>query len=334
MTLVSAIVVAYGESPWLHACVDAVLQSTGVDVEVIVVDNGAPPAAALAGRAGVEVVRPTTNTGFAGGCNAGVAASHGEVVALVNPDAIVEPDALARLVAAVEDKATGIATASLRLADAPDRLNSAGNEVHFLGFGWVGAFNEPAASRPAGRATAASGAAMALRREVWDQLGGFDDEFFMYQEDADLSLRCWQRGLEVRYVPGAVVLHHYEFGRHPAKLGLLERNRLVLVLTLYQRRTLLLLLPPLLAVEVAMVALAVVQGWAREKVRGWAWLARHRGWLRDRRRRVQAARVARDRDMAELFATRLDPANYRLPGIVRPVELPMAWYWAAVRRLL
>jgi GT2 family glycosyltransferase len=334
VTVVSAVVVAYGESPWLGACVDALTASTDVDVEVVVVDNGSPVAAGLADRNGVEVVRPTDNLGFAGGCNFGVAHARGDVVALVNPDAIVEPAALARLASVAAVPSTGIATASLRLANAPDQLNSAGNEVHFLGFGWVGAFGEPADSRPAGQVTAASGAAMAMRRSVWDRVGGFDDEFFMYHEDADLSLRCWQVGLDVRYVPDAVVLHHYEFGRHASKLGLLERNRLVLVLTLYERRTLLLLGPALAAAELGMFGLALVQGWFGEKVKGWAWVVRNRAWLRDRRRRVQVARVVRDRDLAGLLARRLDAGNYRLPGIVRPVELLLAWYWAAVRRLL
>lgn len=334
MTTVSAVVVAYGDSPFLDECVDALLASRDVAVDVVVVDNGAPAVARLADRDAVDVVRPGTNLGFAGGCNLGVAKSSGEVVALVNPDAIVSPQALAALAGVALGADVGIATASLRLADRPDVLNSGGNEVHFLGFGWAGHFGAPAAAQPAGPVTAASGAALAVRREVWDRLGGFDEAFFAYHEDADLSVRAWQAGLSVQYVPEAVVAHHYEFGRHPAKLGLLERNRLAFVLTVYERRTLFLLAPLLLAAEAATSVLALVQGWFGEKARGWVWLVRHAGWVRRRRRAIQAERVRSDGELAHLFADRLDPGHYRLPVATRPVEWLMARYWAAVRRLL
>jgi GT2 family glycosyltransferase len=334
MRTVSAVVVAYGDAPWLASCVDALLASAGVEVEVIVLDNGSPAVAAVAERTGVEVVRPPRNLGFAGGCNEGVAKSRGEVVALINPDAIVEPDALARLAEVAVLPGVGISTASLRLAQTPTLLNSGGNEVHFLGFGWAGCFGQPATSREAGPVTAASGAAMALRRESWDRLGGFDERYFMYHEDAELSLRAWQLGLEVRYVPGAVVHHHYDFDRHALKHGLLERNRLVLLLTLYERRTLLLLLPALVTVELGIVAASLGQGWLGEKAAGWWWLVRNRTWLGQRRRLVQAARTVPDAELAGLLAPRLNPANYRLPALIRPVEWLLARYWAAVRRLL
>jgi GT2 family glycosyltransferase len=332
--VVSAVVVAHGDAPWLGDCVEALLASEDVQPEVVVVDNGSSAVERLGVRPGLEIVRPADNLGFAGGCNEGVEKSRGEVVALVNPDAIVEPLALARLATAAREPGVGVSTASLRLAGTPDVLNSGGNEVHFLGFGWAGCFGQPATSRTAGPVTAATGAAMALRREVWDALGGFDERYFMYHEDAELSLRSWQRGLRVQYVPEAVVHHHYEFGRHALKHGLLERNRLVLVLTLYQRRTLLLLAPALAAVEAGIVAAALGQGWLREKASGWWWLVRNRQWLRARRRQVQEARVVPDRELAHLFAPRLNPANYRLPVFMRPVEWLLARYWAAVRRLL
>ena len=79
---------------------------------------------------------------------------------------------------------------------------------------------------------------------------------FAYLEDTELSLRCWQRGLKVMFVPDAVVLHDYEFSRNPSKLGLLERNRLIMLLTLYERHTLAVLAPALLAVEIATLALS------------------------------------------------------------------------------
>ncbi len=337
MSLVSAVIVAYGAEPWLERSVRAALGSEGVDIEVVLVDNGCTDGAvdAVSHLPGVHAVRPGANLGFAGGCQAGVVASRGDVVAFVNPDAVVAADALAHLAAVAAEPGVAIATAGIRLADRPDAMNSAGNDVHFLGVSWSGAFGEPATEHAVRRQVfAASGAGMAMRREVWDALGGMEAELFAYYEDADLSLRCWQQGLSVVYVPEAVVVHRYEFSRNPRKLFLAERNRLCMVLTLYELRTLWLLAPALLGLELAVVALAVRQGWWRQKLSGWRWLLGRRRWLAERRRVVQAARRVRDRDLAGRFATTLSPGNLVLPDWLDPLDRLLARYWRFVRRHL
>jgi GT2 family glycosyltransferase len=337
VSVVSAVIVAYGAEPWLERSVRAVLGSEAVDVEVVLVDNGCTDGAVevVSGLTGVTTVMPGRNLGFAGGCHAGVEASHGDVVAFVNPDAVVAPDALARLAEVAVAPGVAIATAGVRLAERPDHMNSAGNEVHFLGVSWSGGFDEPATDHAAGGPVlAASGAGMAMRRAVWDELGGMEVELFAYYEDADLSLRCWQRGLSVRFVPEAVVVHRYEFSRNPRKLFLAERNRLCMVLTVYEARTLWLLAPALVGLEVAVVALAVAQGWGRQKLAGWAWLVGHRRWLVARRRQLQAVRRLPDRHLAERFATSLSPGNLALPGWLAPFDRLLARYWRAVRRRL
>jgi GT2 family glycosyltransferase len=229
----------------------------------------------------------------------------------------------------------GIASASLRLAETPELLNSAGNPVHVLGLSWAGHLGEPAAGFPTERRIAsASGAAIAVRREVWNALGGFTERFFAYCEDADLSLRCWQQGWDVVYVPDAVVAHHYEFSRNPLKFYLLERNRLVMVLSVYETRTLLLLSPALLAFEVAMLAVAVVNGWLPAKLKGYRWLLAERRWLRAHRRDVQRVRTRRDRDLAGLLTARFDQSVLPLPRGGGLLNTAMNAYWGGVRRLL
>ena len=333
----TAVVLAYGEQPFIHDVVDRVLASTGVAAHVVVVDNGctSPSLEPLRDRPGVTLLEPGTNTGFTGGCNLGAAAATTDFLAFVNSDALVEPGALAELVAVAARPEVGIASASLRLAETPELLNSAGNPVHVLGLSWAGHLGEPAADHPTEeRIPSCTGAAIAVRREVWDALGGFTEEFFAYCEDADLSLRCWQQGWEVRYVPTAVVAHHYEFSRNPNKFYLLERNRLAMVLSLYEARTLALLSPALLAFEVAMLAVAVANGWLPLKLRGYRWLVTQRRWLRGHRRAVQRARTRRDRDLAGLLTARFDQSVLPLPRGSGLLNALMSGYWSLVRRLL
>lgn len=339
MTNIAAVVVAYGQAPLLGRCVAALAASKGAAVDVVVVDNGCDAAhlAEAAALADVRVVRSPGNVGFGAGCNAGAAAASPgmPIVAFVNPDVIVEPDALAALATALEDEDVGIATASVRLLDEPELLNSSGGAVHFLGLGWADDFRLPAAEGPSARdVIAASGAAMAVRRALFDKLGGFTPELFLYHEDAELSLRCWLSGHRVRYIPDAVVHHRYEFSRHARKLYYLERNRLCIVLTCYAARTILLLLPALLVFELGMVALAFAQGWGVEKLRGWRWLLAHSGWVRSRRKSVQSSRSVGDSAIAPLMATRFTAGQMELPQWLRPADAGLAIYWRAISRLL
>jgi GT2 family glycosyltransferase len=331
------VVVAWGEMPLLSECVDALAASRRVDVEIVVVDNGCTDGtvdALLPGR-GLRVLRPGTNLGFAGGCNAGAEVATGDVVAFVNPDAIVSPDALAALADATADPAVGIATARLRLLDEPDLLNSSGGSVHFLGIGWADGFRRPAATETMRHpVTNASGAAMAMRSEVFRRLEGFTPEFFLYHEDCELSLRTWLVGLRVEFVPEADVWHAYHFSRNIQKYYFLERNRLILVASLYQAKTLAMLAPALVALELGMVLLAAVQGWLPQKVAGWRWIVRHRRWLRDHRRRFQALRTISDRELAPLLSARFDAGQVEMPAVALPFDWALGRYWALVSALL
>jgi GT2 family glycosyltransferase len=334
---VTAVVLAYGPEPLLFRCVLALLSSSGVHLDVVVVDNGCTSGAVdgLRDLSRVQVVTPACNLGFTGGCNIGATRGAGDVFVFVNSDAVVEKQAVAALVAALAQPGVGIASGSLRLMDRPEVMNSADNPVHFLGLSWAGGLGLPASSYDRARPVAsATGAVMALHRTTWEALGGLCEPLFAYCEDMELSLRCWQRGWAVEYVPDAVVLHAYEFHRNPSKMFLLERNRLFVLLTVYEARTLWLLTPALLGLEVAVLGAAVAQGWSRQKVRGWWWLVEHRRELGARRAAVQCARTVPDADIAGLLTARFEPGDltgFRAPA---PLTLVSTAYWWLVRRLL
>jgi GT2 family glycosyltransferase len=298
---------------------------------VIVVDNGGD----VELRDGVTVISPGRNLGYAAGNNLGARRATGEALVFLNPDTVVAPGALAALVAPLADPSVGIVTARLRLLDAPETLNSAGNEVHVTGIGWAGGYGEPAASVTELRDVAfPSGAAMAVRRELFEELGGFTDELFLYQEDLVFGWRVRLRGLRVVVNPAADVYHEYEFARNPGKQYLLERNRLVFVLSSYSPRLLALLAPVLVSTELGMLALALREGWARDKAAGWAWLVRNRRWLRRHRRETQALRRVPDRELARFLSPVVAPGMIPVPAPIRLANPLMRAYWRLVRRAL
>ena len=333
---VSVIVLAWGAEPYLGACIDSVLRTIGADDEVILVDNGAPEAvAALPVDDRLRVVRPGANLGFAGGCNAGAAAARGRTLVLLNSDAEVLPGAIGRLADAVSDPQVAIASGSVRLAAQPELVNTVGNPVQYLGVVWAGGYGERADQHLDARdVTAATGAFLAVRRQVWDELGGFPAEYFAYHEDTELSLRAWQRGYRVRYEPGAVAVHHYEFSRNPRKDFLLQRNRWFTVLTVYPRRLLVLVLPMMVAFDLALAVVSLRQGTLRHWVRATGSLARHARLIRRRRAAVQAASLLDPAAFAALLVPRIEPAMIESPPGLGLLNAVLAGYWGLVRRVL
>jgi GT2 family glycosyltransferase len=336
LTGVSAVVVAYRAGEGLGRCLDSLAGQDGLQ-ETVVVDNGGggPEVEAARGRDRVRVLDPGRNLGFAGGCNLGAEVAEGDVLLFLNPDTVVAPGALERLAATLEDPAIGVAMARLRLLDRPELLNSSGSEVHVSGISWAGGYGEPADSVAELRdVPAPSGAAMAVRADTFRVLGGFTDELFMYQEDLVLGWKARLAGLRVVIEPGADVYHDYDYGRNVAKHYLLERNRLVFVLSSYSPRLLLLLSPVLVSTELAMAALAAKEGWLRDKLRGWAWCARNARWLARQRRETQRLRRVPDRELAPLLSATLTPAMIPVPAAAKVANRLVEGYWRFARRAL
>jgi GT2 family glycosyltransferase len=324
------VVVAYHSGPALARCLEAV-RVDAPEAGVVVVDNGGDAEV----PDGVRVVAPSENLGFASGANHGADEADSEVVVFLNPDTVVAPGALQQLARTLEDPGIGIAMARLRLLDQPELLNSGGTVVHVSGLAWAGRFGEPAEDITALEdVAAASGAALAIRRATFRELGGFTGEMFMYQEDVELSWRAHLHGLRVVVDPGADVFHEYEFGRNPTKIGLLERNRLIFVTTAYSWRLLFLLAPVLALGELAMLALAARRGWLRGKLGGWWWLLRHPRWLVHQRRETQRLRKVRDRELARFLTPTLDPKVASLPRGIGLLNRLLGPYWSLARKAL
>jgi GT2 family glycosyltransferase len=154
---------------------------------------------------------------------------------------------------------------------------------------------------------AVSGAAFITRRETFDHLGGFDEPFFLYVEDTDLSWRAWLAGYQCLFTPASQVYHDYRLNFGPRKLFYYERNRYSLLLKNLHWRTLLALLPVLLMAELigwGFVLLHNRQHW-RNKLDAYTWVIRNWSVLIKERRRVQSLREVRDRDLLEHASSQL-----------------------------
>jgi GT2 family glycosyltransferase len=209
---VSVAIVAYESGPTLTDCLAALKSQTAGDFEVILIDNASKDgAAAAAGRAHPDAifVQNTDNLGFAAAMNQAARLARGRWFALLNPDAFPDAGWLEALLRAAEAHPQVISFASRQLmADEPGMLDGLGDVMSASGMAYRGGYGrpDPGHAEPA-FVFSACGGAMMIDREVFLEMGGFDERLFCYCEDVDLGYRLQLAGRPTLLVPDAVVRH-------------------------------------------------------------------------------------------------------------------------------
>lgn len=211
---VSVIIPNWNGLRWLRPCLDSLRRQTYRNFEVIVVDNASTDGSVetLAQEyPEVRVVRMERNLGYAGGCNAGFRAARGEILVVLNNDTEADAGWLAALVEALDrHPEVGAAASRVMIYDRPHLLNAAGDLYRRDGTADSRGVWQPYGP-PYDRETyvfGASGAAAAYRRQMLEEVGLFEECFFMYYEDVDLAWRAQKAGWKCLYVPEAVIYHH------------------------------------------------------------------------------------------------------------------------------
>jgi GT2 family glycosyltransferase len=239
--LISVVIVNWNRCRFLHACLTSLARQAGAEFETIVVDNGSSDGSAQMAEAefGARVIRNSVNRGFCAANNQGIAAARGEFVALLNNDAEVSPGWLAALHrACTRAPEVGMAASKVLVWEDPRRIDKVGHLIYpdgqnkGRGSGTLdaGQFDrEEEVLWP-------DGCAAMYRKTMLDRIGGFDEDFFAYGDDAELGLRARIAGWKCMYTPEAVVRHHRgsTLGKDSARrLELIERNRLLLAMKLF-----------------------------------------------------------------------------------------------------
>lgn len=210
------VVLNWNGRPYLEGCLSSLAEQDHPDHFVVLVDNGSEDGSADFVRTrfpGVEILELGENRRFAGGNNAGAAHAlerGADVLLILNNDTEATPGFLRSLDGAFEDPAVGIAGPRVVHADRPERIWYGGGRFDpAWGFARHRALRARvgAGADPAGPTDWVTGCALAVRAEVWRELGGLDEEFYIYAEDVDFCLRARAAGWSVAYVPAAV-LHH------------------------------------------------------------------------------------------------------------------------------
>jgi O-antigen biosynthesis protein len=210
---VSLIIPVFEQHMLTFTCLKSIAETcSGIDIEVIVIDDASPTAAeqSLAGVSGVTFIRNGTNLGFLKNCNLGARRARGQYVAILNNDIIVQPGWLYAMLQVFEQQRdVGLVGAKLIYPDGV--LQEAGGIVWRDGSAW-NAGRHDNADKPEynylREVDYCSGACLLMEKKLWDALGGFDERYApAYYEDTDLAFRVREAGKRVFYQPRAVVVH-------------------------------------------------------------------------------------------------------------------------------
>jgi GT2 family glycosyltransferase len=329
---------------YLVECLDSLKLQSYQDFTVYMVDNetteesyrflkNAAPEA--------QIIRCVKNEGFAGGNNRAledVLKNNYQYVFLVNMDTISEVDCLEKLIETMHTHPeAGAIQARLMLYPKTDLINSIGNETHFLGFGYSKGYQEKFSeiNNSIQEIAYPSGAAVLLRVAALKEVGLFDEEMWMYNEDQDLGWRLWLAGYQCLIAPQAIVYHKYEFSRSIQKYYWMDRNRIITILKNYYWLTLVLIIPAFIVMEGGLVLFSIQSGWFKEKLDVWKYFLSLKNWqlIFKKRHQIQRTRKLSEKKILSLITGKIwyqEIGSWKLK-VANPIfEL----YWFIVRAII
>jgi GT2 family glycosyltransferase len=321
------IIVNYNAGDDLHHCLTS-LAGDQNSYEVMVVDNASQDSSSHRASTrfpGIQIIYSDSNLGFGGANNLGAQRAHSKYLAFLNPDTVVKPGWLEALIAALEENPqAGLTSSKILQMDNPMRVSGCGNEMHYTGITMGrGMGSDHRHYREIEEVSAISGAAFAMRSDLYTRLRGFDEDFFLYMEDSDLSLRTRLAGYQCLHVPESVVYHNYTLRFGPKKVFYQERNRYLMLLKNLKWPTLLLLLPALLLTEFITWAFVFWRdrGNLTNKLKAYGWIVSNWNLIVQERKAVQTLRRVTDRDLLATCSYRMAYEQVGSGVVVRTASL-------------
>lgn len=306
---VSVIIPVYGNGFYLGRCLESLGAVKGLEFSVLLVDDGSPEAVAdHLSWPSIRCHRLGENRGPAHAVNRGLEETASDWVVVLNSDVELPPQSLNHLVEALAERPDyHFAAAKLLHPKEPPTIDSVGDGMLIGGGGYRIGHEELEQGQygSARSVLSAAGTASLYRRSLLNELGGFDEDFFGFLEDLDLSLRAQLRGYRCLYVPSAVVYHHggVTFRNRGEKeiYRLITRNQIWIVAKNYPATVLLRALPRLLVFQPLWAALMVSRGLLVPYLRGLGEGLLGLPRMLGKRRQIQRSRTISPRRFWELL---------------------------------
>ena len=335
MKKVSAIIVNWNGKNETADCIQSLLDQDYSDLEIIVSDNGSTDGSIdfLRERfsSSIRLLENGRNLGFGTAVNRGLEEASGEYLIFLNNDLVLESASIGKLVELLESNdEIGAAVPKILYYEKRNTFNSFGVGIHFTGIACPDKIDQ-IDDQELNRTETACGGIFMFPRKVYETVGGFDEDLFLYHEDHDLSWRIRLAGWKIMATPEAVLYHHYKFNKGIRKFYYSEKNRLHILIKNLEWKTLVLILPALLIIESAQWVHAILHGWLHLKLKSYFELIALLPRILKKRRTIQAHRKIPDREIIRLYRGQLAVAGMNDPLMKYLLSPVLNAYWACVR---
>jgi len=264
-----------------------------------------------------------------------------DYIFFLNMDTEFDPEFINEAIKVYEsDVNIGVVQAKLLLSPAIDgefMLNSAGNSMTFLGFGYCAGDGKKDEVAPDTKdITYASGAGLLISGENWQKIGECDESYFMYHDDAEISFKVKIMGKRVVLAPKSVIYHKHEFGRSIMQINFMERNRMRFILEFFKVPTLILIFPAFLLMEIGMFPYAILNKWATVKIKVYSWFFSPKNivMIINKRKEVQKLRKISDRELMKGFVGVVDFQQINNPVLKYIANPIFNLYWQIIKKLI
>lgn len=312
------------------------------------------------------VARPDGNYAAANNLGIKMAAEDGcEYFVIANMDTKFDPDWLLELVKAMENNPeAGIAQSKILLYPKNEeekkhpKINTLGNLIHFLGFGITSHYNEPdksclqtspypSPSQGEGKIYKereeypkikgyASGCSFIIKKEAIDKIGGYNEDYWMYHDDIEMSWKVKLAGYKIVLAPKSIMYHKYEFSRSIMMLYYIERNRYITIFSFYRLPTILLILPVLILMDLGMLFYSMFNGYFRTKLKIYGYFLKPSSWSKifKLRSAIKKLRVKKDKEIVKGFTGKVLSQEISNPILKYVVNPMFNFYWSVIKKMI
>ncbi len=304
--LASVVIVNYNSGKLLLETIKSIMDSSYPYIEIIIIDNNSNDNSIDLVLEYLRNIYSNTdniyreiiivllkkNYGFSGGGYLGAKITRGKYVLVSNPDIIVAKKTIETMMYFAKKLGKCIITPLVLLMDKDNVINTRGMDIHYAGFGLlrdVGKTYDPTNDRIE-IVLAPHGSFFIIPKNILNEVQGFDPAYMLFNEDTDLGWRAWIHGYPTIYIPYAKIKHKWGYSTGklaPNKIYLLERNRLITILSNYTIGELLYLTPILIIVEAATFAYLLVNRAANIKIKVYADVIRNIKYIIKRKKKLK-----------------------------------------------
>ena len=337
MKKVTAIIVNWNDKDVIVECIQSLLDQNRNKIDIIISDNGSKDDSVEFIRKrfpSIKIIENGENLGFGSAINRGLGLAKGDYLLFLNSDLKLHSKCVGELAKVLEnDSNVGGTIPKILHIDQQNIINSLGVLINYTGIAYPNLLGQkdPGYQEPF---ESACGGIFMLKREVYETVGGFDEDLFLYHEDHDFSWRIRQAGWHLKVIPQAIMYHHYKFNKGILKYYSSEKNRLHILLKNMEVKTLALISPALIIVEFSQWFHAAINKWFLLKMKSYFEILILLPSILTKRKKLKLLRKVSDKEITRVYKGTLAISGTNNPLLTYLLSPALNTYWKIIRHLI